>query len=338
MPDDRLPPAADRDESAPPTASDLGDRLDKAREELLELSTRNRLLSTPRHRARSRVLEIVGEDAEALFAALVERGQALTFAFAEESTGNAAEGERGAPENDAEGDGVGDTKASADLDPPAPGNIPAPGDAPAPGNTPGNTPGNIPGTAPGVGIAIEPGSPGDTFHQHNPPHPEYAPPDDMSSPSSPIVPTDSESKSQVDTELKPEPIASVDDGEIRDDAETAGPIEPAMTLRPTDQKLQTLLPADDLQKRLLRTFYDARSSQQEQGVNTLYLAIGFLRWYEDAEADKPRDVPLLLIPCTLDRQIASPRWILTSWEVKSLRYCGEEPNEILRQSKCGQRS
>src|SRR5207253_660358 len=50
--------------------------------------------------------------------------------------------------------------------------------------------------------------------------------------------------------------------------------------RYTDSKLQTGLPTDDLQKRLLKIFYDARTSIEDQGVNILYLALGMLDWYE----------------------------------------------------------
>src|SRR5262249_43145751 len=41
----------------------------------------------------------------------------------------------------------------------------------------------------------------------------------------------------------------------------------------SDHKLQTSLPAESLQERLLKIYYGARASVEEQGVNTLFLAL-----------------------------------------------------------------
>ena len=40
----------------------------------------------------------------------------------------------------------------------------------------------------------------------------------------------------------------------------------------------------------------ARLSIEENGANTLYIALGMLRWYETTTSTKPRYAPLLLIP------------------------------------------
>ncbi|MCZ0952763.1 MAG: DUF4011 domain-containing protein, partial [Rhodospirillaceae bacterium] len=50
--------------------------------------------------------------------------------------------------------------------------------------------------------------------------------------------------------------------------------------RHVDNKLQTSQERATLNRRLIETFRHARSSIEEQGVNTLYLALGLLRWYE----------------------------------------------------------
>ena len=67
-----------------------------------------------------------------------------------------------------------------------------------------------------------------------------------------------------------------------------------------------------LQKRLLTTFYDAATFAEEQGVNTLYLALGFLKWFEAESSDRERYAPLILIPVKLDRKSANARFTL-SW-------------------------
>jgi len=47
--------------------------------------------------------------------------------------------------------------------------------------------------------------------------------------------------------------------------------------------------------RAARIFRHARTSLEESGANTLYLAIGYLRWFETPESQKERRAPLLLL-------------------------------------------
>ena len=78
--------------------------------------------------------------------------------------------------------------------------------------------------------------------------------------------------------------------------------------RHRDTKLQTSMVADKLQSRLLSIHNDARTYLEEQGVNILYLALGFLHWYETPSASEPRRAPLLLIPVELTRTSAQERF------------------------------
>lgn len=94
-----------------------------------------------------------------------------------------------------------------------------------------------------------------------------------------------------------------------------------LAARHIDNKLQTRLTSDRLQKRLLKLFYDARTYEEEQGVNILYLALGFLKWYEDDNSDRERFAPLVLIPVTLDRQSATSRF--------NIRYTEDDINTNL---------
>ena len=84
----------------------------------------------------------------------------------------------------------------------------------------------------------------------------------------------------------------------------------APDLRYTDLRLQTRLTSERLQGRLLDMYYDAQTYEQEQGVSILYLAMGFLKWYESASSDKTRYAPLLLIPVDLERPSAASRFHL----------------------------
>ena len=76
----------------------------------------------------------------------------------------------------------------------------------------------------------------------------------------------------------------------------------------TDQVLETNLVSDQLQKRLLRLEAEAKTFVEEQGVNCLFLALGFLEWYEDPKSDKPRFAPLVLIPVEVHRKSANAKF------------------------------
>ena len=65
--------------------------------------------------------------------------------------------------------------------------------------------------------------------------------------------------------------------------------------------LRTNLAEEPLAKRLLIISRDAKTAEEEQGINILFLAIGFLRWYEDDKSDVLREAPLVLLPVSLIR-------------------------------------
>ena len=69
----------------------------------------------------------------------------------------------------------------------------------------------------------------------------------------------------------------------------------------TDNKLQTDHSSEELQKRLLTTYYTARTAIEEQGVTTLYLALGMLEWYESESSELLRHAPLILVPVEISR-------------------------------------
>jgi RecA/RadA recombinase len=91
-----------------------------------------------------------------------------------------------------------------------------------------------------------------------------------------------------------------------DHARTFG-IDPSLELPPnrqkdahTDQVLQTLKYPDELESFLEKISDDARLAEQEMGVSTLFLAFGFLEWYEADHSDKNAFAPLLLLPVRLE--------------------------------------
>lgn len=71
--------------------------------------------------------------------------------------------------------------------------------------------------------------------------------------------------------------------------------------RYTDNHLETRLGPDALQKKLLKLHREAQTAEEESGVNILYLAMGFLTWFEDSNSTVAREAPLVLLPVELVR-------------------------------------
>lgn len=178
-------------ESTTAAVADIARRIQNTRRELLDLSARNRLISTPRGVARGRKIEIVDERSEDVFRLLVRERKSMSFL-----------------------PGAGETEEDGDT-------------------------------------ASQLGQPEDA----------------------------------AGADVEPDP-------------------------RHTDLRLQTRLASERLQARLLDMYYDAQTYEQEQGVSILYIALGFLKWFESSSSDKPRYAPLLLVPVELERPSAASRFHL----------------------------
>jgi len=97
-----------------------------------------------------------------------------------------------------------------------------------------------------------------------------------------------------------------------DDEADAGEQTPAP--RHVDTKLQTAMGSEVLQKRLLSLHYDARTALEESGVNTLFLALGQLKWRDDRMSEIDRYAPLLFVPVELTRKGAKSKFKLAAIE------------------------
>ncbi|UZE09846.1 DUF3320 domain-containing protein [Pseudomonas sp. B21-053] len=98
---------------------------------------------------------------------------------------------------------------------------------------------------------------------------------------------------------------------VNDEVDEAG-----RARRHTDTRLQTTLDEERLFLQLLRIHSEARAFIEEQGVNTLFLALGFLHWYEADSSENLRKAPLMLLPVTLERGGAKDAF--------KLKYSGDE--------------
>jgi len=67
------------------------------------------------------------------------------------------------------------------------------------------------------------------------------------------------------------------------------------------RRLHADLAAGDLQGRLTKLYRDGRTALEETGSNSLYIALGFLSWFEADNSETERFAPLILLPIALHR-------------------------------------
>ena len=77
-----------------------------------------------------------------------------------------------------------------------------------------------------------------------------------------------------------------------------------------NHRLYTFSGDKQLNRELTTIYRAARSSQQENGVSSLYLAIGLMRWFPDPEEKKPGYAPLILLPIEIIRKSANQGYAL----------------------------
>ncbi len=71
------------------------------------------------------------------------------------------------------------------------------------------------------------------------------------------------------------------------------------------------VPETELDSRLVDLFRSARTTLQEGGANTLYLALGFLSWTRDDRDGQRYRAPLILVPISLQRKSARSGFTLS---------------------------
>ena len=67
-------------------------------------------------------------------------------------------------------------------------------------------------------------------------------------------------------------------------------------------KIASYLTETELQSALTYIYRTARTSLEENGANSLFLALGMLRWFETAKSEQPRYAPILLMPVDMVRR------------------------------------
>lgn len=82
----------------------------------------------------------------------------------------------------------------------------------------------------------------------------------------------------------------------------------------TQKRLRSYLTENELNSSLTGLYRSSRSSMEENGANTLYLALGLLKWYETPTSERPRYAPILLLPVEIIRKSAARGYVIRSRE------------------------
>ena len=75
-------------------------------------------------------------------------------------------------------------------------------------------------------------------------------------------------------------------------------------------RLRTFMKDTDLEKVMKKLHRQAKVSMEENGVNTIYLGLGFLRWYETEKSDKARYAPLVLVPIDIIHKVQEKSYLI----------------------------
>ena len=76
------------------------------------------------------------------------------------------------------------------------------------------------------------------------------------------------------------------------------------------KRLHTIYSEEELNKTLTKLYRTAKTSMEENGASTLYLALGLLRWFEDKKSSQARYAPIVLIPIEIARKSARKGYVL----------------------------
>lgn len=77
-----------------------------------------------------------------------------------------------------------------------------------------------------------------------------------------------------------------------------------------NHRIRSALTDNELENVIKNLFRAAKASLEENGANTLYIAMGLLRWYETDRSVRPRYAPLILLPIEIIRKSARQGYVI----------------------------
>ncbi|NEM97191.1 DUF3320 domain-containing protein [Pontibacter burrus] len=86
----------------------------------------------------------------------------------------------------------------------------------------------------------------------------------------------------------------------------------------TQKRLRSYLTETELQHSITSIYRSSRQAIEENGANTLYIALGLLKWYETPASERPRYAPILLLPVEIIRKSAQKGYVIRSREEETM--------------------
>ena len=77
-----------------------------------------------------------------------------------------------------------------------------------------------------------------------------------------------------------------------------------------NKRLRSVFTEGELNRSAKELYRASRSAMEENGANTLYLALGLLRWYETPKSTKARYAPVVLLPVEILRKSAAQGYLI----------------------------
>lgn len=96
------------------------------------------------------------------------------------------------------------------------------------------------------------------------------------------------------------------------------PIIDSLKFDLSHKRLRTYLTESELKSTLTKLYRSSRLSMEENGANTLYLGLGFLKWHETPNSELARYAPILLLPIEIIRKSAQKGYVIRSREEETL--------------------
>ena len=84
------------------------------------------------------------------------------------------------------------------------------------------------------------------------------------------------------------------------------------------RRLRSYLSETEISYGLTHLYRASRTALEENGANTLYVALGMLKWYETDASERPRYAPILLLPVEIIRKSAQKGYVIRSREEETI--------------------
>jgi hypothetical protein len=96
------------------------------------------------------------------------------------------------------------------------------------------------------------------------------------------------------------------------------PINDLVKYELTQKRLRSYLTDSELVQTLTSIYRSSRQSIEENGANTLYIALGMLKWYETPTSERARYAPILLLPVEIIKKSAQKGFVIRSREEETM--------------------